>query len=240
MPDAGNSEVLVVGSHWRRQHFLHHTSFTPKKKKKKGVQKPTQITACTCETWELISLIHPDTRVDMYYKINTSHISFWMDALFLSTLSVHFGIFPHEAAGCTIIMTKWKSNLKKRRNGVRGDEGYLSKWQVLRPILTDTALPAFRWLPWIVIFVPPENGPRDGITRVKYGDWGHTHTHVQCTSPFSDTVMLFTTFNPFRTTAYDKLLLRRKRKTQSSSVNVHHSTFKFMFLFYSLIYVSFI
>lgn len=62
----------------------------------------------------------------------------------------------------------------------------------------------------------------------------HTHTHVQCTSPFSDTVMLFMTLSPFRTTAHDKLLLRRKRvHTQSSSVN---TTFKFMFLFYGLIY----
>lgn len=148
-----------------------------KERRKKGGKRKKPLSV---HLWnlELISLIHPDIRVETYNKINTSHTSFWTDALFLGTLlSIHVGILLYEAAGCTIIMIKEKLK-KKERNGVRGDEGYLSKRQVLRPILTDTALPAFRWLPWIVIFVPPENGPRDGITRVKYGDWGHTHTHT--------------------------------------------------------------
>lgn len=37
--------------------------------------------------------------------------------------------------------------------------------------MTKTALPAFRWLPSMVILVPPDRGPVDGCTRVKYGDW---------------------------------------------------------------------
>lgn len=63
---------------------------------------------------------------------------------------------------------------------------YLSKLQVLSPILMDTALPAFKWLPWIVILVPPEIGPCDGTTRVKYGDWTHTDKCIQIISDFKD------------------------------------------------------
>lgn len=75
----------------------------------------------------------------------------------------------------------------------------LSKRQGCSPIFTTTALPALRWLPSMVILVPPDSGPVDGRTRVKYGDWGgktgrggahqstktilkavyrHTHTHT--------------------------------------------------------------
>lgn len=37
--------------------------------------------------------------------------------------------------------------------------------------MTNTALPAFRWLPSMVILVPPDRGPVEGCTRPKYGDW---------------------------------------------------------------------
>lgn len=52
------------------------------------------------------------------------------------------------------------------------DDGvtHFSKRQAWSPIFTCTALPAFRLLPSMVILVPPDSGPVDGLTRVKYGD----------------------------------------------------------------------
>jgi hypothetical protein len=55
---------------------------------------------------------------------------------------------------------------------------HLSKRQKWRPIFRATALPAFRLFPLMVILVPPDNGPLDGWTRVKYGDWGGTNRAV--------------------------------------------------------------
>lgn len=37
------------------------------------------------------------------------------------------------------------------------------------PMVTETLLPALRWLPSMAIQVPPERGPRAGTTREKVG-----------------------------------------------------------------------
>lgn len=42
---------------------------------------------------------------------------------------------------------------------------YQEKEQGLPPTDTATSLPAFRWLPSMPIQVPPERGPRAGLTR---------------------------------------------------------------------------
>lgn len=97
-------------------------------------------------------------------------LEFELMLFFQAHFQYHLGIFLCKVAGYTLTVYTDPGGNRIKRNGIGRDEGYLSKRQVLRPILTDTALPAFRWLPWIVIFVPPETGPRDGITRPKYGD----------------------------------------------------------------------
>lgn len=42
---------------------------------------------------------------------------------------------------------------------------YQEKEQGRPPMDTATSLPAFRWLPSMPIQVPPDRGPREGLTR---------------------------------------------------------------------------
>lgn len=66
---------------------------------------------------------------------------------------------------------------------------YHEKAQGRPPMVTETLLPALRWLPSMAIQVPPERGPRAGTTREKVGvcqrrraslvsDGLRTETHV--------------------------------------------------------------
>lgn len=51
------------------------------------------------------------------------------------------------------------------RRGKPGVPTYQEKEQGRPPTDTATSLPAFRWLPSMPIQVPPERGPRAGLTR---------------------------------------------------------------------------
>lgn len=71
------------------------------------------------------------------------------------------------------------------------------KVQSRPPMVTETLLPALRWLPSMAIQVPPERGPRAGTTREKVGvcqrrraslgsDGAGTETHIPKQPPAGD------------------------------------------------------